>query len=104
MFTKLQISASDSQQPSIAMPFSIHLPIPLSVSWLSLGYTLPPRQGHYTVIAAAWGATYDATVVSAHLVSCNAPMKSVMKQGGSPATFPPISYLKASSLLAFYRS
>lgn len=72
-----------------------------SVSILSLGHALPPRQGHYTVIAPAWGPTCDAIVVSAHLVACNAPMKSVMKPVGSPATFLPIAYLQASNLGGF---
>lgn len=75
------------------MPFSLRLQVLLSVSWLSLGHALPPPQGHYTVIAPAWCPTCDAIVVSAHLVACNAPMKSVMKQVGSPATLLPIAYL-----------
>lgn len=76
----------DTLEPSMEMPFSLHLPFLLSVSWLSLRHDLPPPQGHYTVIAPARGPTCVAIVVSAHLVACNAPMKSVMKQVGSPAT------------------
>lgn len=92
-----KIASADARQPSIEMPFSLCLPflpsfLP-SVSWLSLGHTPPQPQGHYTVIAPAWSPTCDAIVVSAHLVACNAPMKSVMKQVGSPATFLPIAYL-----------
>ena len=83
----------DTWQPSMEMAFSLCLPFRLSVSWLSLGYALPPPQGHYTVIAPAWGPTCDAIVVSAHLLACNAPMKSVMKQVGSQATFLPSSPL-----------
>ena len=49
-------------------------------------HALSPPQGHHTVIAPAWGSTCDAAVVSAHLVVCNALVKSVMKQVGSPAT------------------
>lgn len=61
----------------------------LSASWLSVGHALPPPQGHYTEIAPAWGPTCDVVVVRAHLVACNAPMTSVMKQVGSEATFRP---------------
>lgn len=76
----------------------------LSLSLLSLVYALQPPQGHYTVIAPAWGPTCDAIVVSAHLVACNAPMKSVMTQVGSPAIFLPITYLLASTCAALYES
>lgn len=71
------------------MPFSPSLPLPLSVYWLSLGHTLPPPQGHYTVTAAARGPMHDATVVSAHLVVCNAHMKSEMKQQSTASFLPP---------------
>lgn len=98
--TKEKIAHLTTQQISQDLPFSLLL----SVSWLSLGHALPPLQGHYTVITPAWGPTCDAIVVSAHLVACNAPMKSVMIQVGSPATFLPIAYLLASTCAALYWS
>lgn len=82
----------DTQQPSMEMTFSLHLSFLLPVSWLSLRHALPPPQGHYSVIAPAWGSMCDAIVVSTHLVACNAPMISVMKQVGSTATFPPACF------------
>lgn len=63
----------------------------LSASRLSLGHALPPPQGHYTAITPAWGPTCVAIVVISHLVACNAPMKSVMKQVGSQSTFVEVS-------------
>lgn len=54
--------------------------------------TLPPSQGHYTVIAPAWGPACDAIVVSPHRVACKAPMKSEMKQVGSPAISQAVAY------------
>lgn len=103
----LQISAVSAQLvDKWRQPVSLHgshaCLSPSSASWLSLGHALPPLQGHYPVIAPAWGSTCDAIVVRAHLVACNAPMKSVMKEVGSRATFVPIVYLKASTCMAVH--
>lgn len=97
----MKTASSATWQPSLDLPFS-HCLSPLSVSWLSLRNALPPPQGHYAVIAPAWGSTCDAIVVRAHLVACNAPMKLVMKQVGSRATFTAIAYLKAGTCMASY--
>lgn len=67
-------------------PFLPVFSLLLHVSELSARHTLPPPQGHYTVIAAR-GPTGDAIVVSAHLLACTAHIKSDMQQVDSPQGF-----------------
>lgn len=67
-------------------PFLPVFSLLLHVSELSPRHTLPPPQGHYTVIAAR-GPTGDAIVVSAHLLACTAHIKSDMQQVESPQGF-----------------